>query len=179
MGEITRLLNDAADEREGALGEVFDRLYDELKVIARSRLRGPRGTLTTTALIGDLYVKLIGAEKLSFANRKHFFATAAAAMRHIVVDHARAAGSQKRGGDQIMITLDDQSGEGTDPEILALDEALDELEQVDGRLRQLVELRYFAGLTMAELSELLERSVSTLNRDWARARAFLHARMSG
>ncbi len=181
MSEITELLSHARDGTDGALDEVFSRLHGELKVLARNRVRrGPEQTLTATALVHEVYLKLIGARQLDLESRQHFFACAGAAMRQILVDSARANAARKRGGGQQFVTLAGaEVGEAdTDAELLALDQVLEELERVEPALMQLVQLRFFAGLSMEEIAEMTDRSVRSLHRDWACARAFLSARLA-
>ena len=178
MSEVTRLLEQAAADQEGALDEVFRRLHGELKILARSRLgRDRRNTLTPTGLVSELYLKFAGADQLDIKSQHHFFACAATAMRQIMVDAARAAHAGKRGGDAIFVTLTEPGLADHDTQIVALDDAMNELQQVDRELRELVELRFFAGLSMDQIAELKTRSVRSISRDWSRARAFLHAQL--
>lgn len=181
MKEITQLLQEAANESKGSLDEVFRQLHAELKILARSRIRGiPNQTLTATALVHELYLKLIGAQKLDLESRQHFFACAGVAMRQILVDAARSSSAQKRGGDLIFVTLVDPGGSDSNDatEILALDQAMEELKEVEPELAELVQLRFFAGLSLQEIAELKGRSARSLQRDWSCARAFLNARMA-
>lgn len=177
--EITQLLERAVNDDRKALDEVFQRLHQDLKVIARSRLREMNQiTLTPTGLVNELYLKFTKSQHLDLESRKHFFACAATAMRQIVVDAARAAAAGKRGGDAIQVTFTEPGVVDNDTQVMALDQAMEELDALDQDLRQLVELKFFAGLDMAEISALTERSVRSLHRDWQRARAFLHARLA-
>lgn len=179
MAEITELLT--SGDRDPDLQGVFDRLYPELKRLAGARLAVMSGgqTLTPTVLVHEAYDRLIQASNLDIKSRRHFFATAGKVMRHIIVDHLRAGSSLKRGGDQIAITLTESIAADSDiPHLLDLDRALDELDQINPLQRELVELRFFAGLPMSEVSELLEMSNRTAWREWQRARAFLHARVA-
>ena len=183
MSEITELLGKATSGTKHSLDEVFSRLHAELKILARSRISSaPNSTLTATALVHEVYLKLIGARKLDLVSQQHFFACAGAAMRQILVDSARASSAEKRGGDQIFVTLtgagSDIAATETNTQILALDGALDELKLVDENLLELVHLRFFAGLSMEEIAELTARSVRSLHRDWSCARAFLNSRIS-
>ncbi len=181
MSEITELLGKAATGTKHSLDEVFGRLHAELKILARSRISSaPNSTLTATALVHELYLKLVGAAKLDLLSRQHFFACAAAAMRQILIDAARASASAKRGGDAAFVTLDrvDVASSETNTELLALDAAMDELEQIDPGLLELVNLRYFAGMSMHEIAQLTGRSERSLHRDWSCARAFLDARLA-
>ncbi len=179
MSEITRLLNEPADGPD--LQAVFERLYPELKQLARARLAALSSgqTITPTVLVHEAYMRLVQAEKLNLNGRRHFFACAGRAMRNIIVDHLRAAGAQKRGGDQVAITLTDRLGEdGPAESILDLDQALDELDQISPQQRELVEMKFFAGLPVNEIAELMGISNRTAWREWQRARAFLHARVA-
>lgn len=181
MSEITELLNQANDGTRASLDEVFSRLHAELRVLARNRVqRGPEQTLTATALVHEVYLKLIGAQHLDLVNRQHFFACAAAAMRQILVDSARASSAGKRGGDLQFVTLTGANlGEvNTDADMLALDQVLRELERVEPDLMELVQLRFFAGLSMDDIAQLTGRSARSLHRDWSCARAFLGARLA-
>jgi RNA polymerase sigma factor (TIGR02999 family) len=142
----------------------------------------PRHTLTATALVNELYHPLRGAQKLDLTSRHHFFAGAGAAMRQILVDAARASSAEKRGGEFEFVTLEhaaDAIEAGSRTQILALDAAMEDLKQIDPGLLELVHMRFFAGLSMEALAEMTGRSVRSLHRDWACARDFLNARLSG
>ncbi len=158
---------------------VYAAAYDELRRIARGqRYRGPAVTLTTTALVHEAYLKLIGRRDVQFDDRAHFFAYAASAMRSVVVDYARQRLAQKRGGDLHRVTElpdDVEGGLRLDEDMLGLDTALTKLAAVDVKLAQVVELRYFAGLSEQEIAELLKRSERSIRRDWQKARMFLLA----
>lgn len=161
------------------LAPLFQALYAELKRIAARRVQqmGPNQTLSATALVHEAFVKLAEASDLALVDRQHFFACAAQAMRQILVDHARARLAGKRGGVLEQVTL---SGIETDPldmDVLDLDRALGDLGEVDAQLRQLVELRYFCGLTLEEIAGLRGVSLRTANREWQRARALLAVRL--
>lgn len=182
MGEITQLLADARQGEPAKLEAVFASLYPELKKLAsfRASVQSSGSTLTTTVLVHETYLKLVGARHLDIRDRRHFFACAGRAMRHILVDHARAAMADKRGGGIAAIELsDDLAGTTPDADWIDLDRALEELDQLLPDLRELVELRFFAGLTREETAELLGCSERTVQRDWQRARAFLYARLDG
>lgn len=165
--------------REGdpeAADEAFRLLYDELHRIARLQMRGGTnsGTIQPTALVHEVYLKLSGG-KSDFVDRQHYLATAARAMRGLLVDFARRRGAQKRGGDRVRITLDDALHGGGDPvtEVLAVHEALEKLNAIDPQQVQVVELRYFAGLTVPETAEALGVSERKVHRLWNMARAWL------
>jgi RNA polymerase sigma factor (TIGR02999 family) len=179
--DITILLEAARGGDRAALDNVLGTLYRELHAMARRQLNGQKGgTLDTTALVHESYFKLIRSQHAEFADRAHFFAYAATAMRSVVVDYARQRLSQKRGGDLQRITeLPDEVTPGVSigEEMLHLDSALQKLAEVDKRLAQVVELRYFAGLSEANIGELLECSERTVRRDWQKARLFLLAEL--
>ena len=178
MSEITTLLQalNAGDNR--AADQVISLLYDELRRLARSRLRrsGELTLLDTTALVHESYLRIQQAATPEFADRKHFLAYAAKAMRTIVIDIVRARQADRRGGGALHVTLDTAIGESLsleDTEILRVHEALDELAAVDARLAQVVEMRYFGGLTEPEIAECLGLTERTVQRDWQKARLFL------
>lgn len=179
MAEITELLGQANHADSDSLNQVFSQLHAELKILARSRIHGgPNQTMTATALVHELYLKFVGAQKLDLQSRHHFFACAGAAMRQILVDAARARSTAKRGGDLIFVTLVDPGEGDTDSEVLVLNDVLEELEQIEPELMELVHLRFFAGLTMNDIAELKGKSVRSMQRDWICAQAFLSARMN-
>jgi RNA polymerase sigma factor (TIGR02999 family) len=179
--DITVMLEAARGGDRSALDHVLSTLYRELHAMARRQLHGQRGgTLDTTALVHESYFKLIRSQNAEFADRAHFFAYAATAMRSVVVDYARQRLSQKRGGDQQRVTdLPDDitAGVNLGEEMLHLDTALQKLAQLDKRLAQVVELRYFAGLSETQIGELLHCSERTVRRDWQKARLFLLAEL--
>ena len=179
MPEITELLSDRDGQSGPDLAAVFDRLYVDLKRIAIARVAasGPDDTLSATGLVHEAYLKLVGASQLSLSNRKHFFACAARAMRQIVIDRSRIAHAEKRGDGLERVTLDGCDAIAEELNLLDLDNALDEVEQIDPSLRELVELRFFAGLSMPEIAELSGVSLRTAARDWERARTLLRLRM--
>jgi len=178
QGEVTELLVRAREGDEEAFERVFPLVYDELRRIAGYQLRGERAghTLQPTALVNEAYMKLVGSPGANWRDRAHFVAIAARAMRQVLVDHARKRDAAKRGGDRQQTTL---SGVplGVDigsEEVLALDEALDRLDALDSRLRQVVEYKFFGGLTDKETAELLGVTPRTAQRDWVKARAWLY-----
>ena len=177
--EITEWLEAAREGDRDALDRVLATLYQELHAMARRQLAGQHGqTLDATALVHEAYLKLIGRRQAQFDDRAHFFAYAASAMRSVVVDYARQRLAQKRGGDLHRVTdlpEDIEGGLRLDEEMLGLDTALNRLAAVDERLAQVVELRYFAGLSELEIAALLKRSERSIRRDWQKARLFLLA----
>ena len=181
-GDITLLLDAARDGDRGALDRVLSTLYQELHGMARRQLAGQKHghTLDATALVHEAYLKLVGRGNGSaqFDDRAHFFAYAASAMRSVIVDYARQRLAQKRGGNLHRVTELPENLEGglsLDEDMLGLDTALNRLSSVDPRLTQVVELRYFAGLSELEIAALLQRSERSVRRDWQKARMFLLA----
>ncbi|HET9226228.1 MAG TPA: ECF-type sigma factor [Thermoanaerobaculia bacterium] len=166
---------------------LFDRLYDQLHRLAHAQLAAhgkPGATLNTTVLVHEAYLRLAGPAGIGAADRAHFFNLAARVMRHVIVDFARRRDADKRGGGAVKVELDEirelAGPEAALPaELLALDVALADLEQTSPDLARLVELRFFAGLGLEEIGDLLGRSERSLKRDWRRARAFLLARLNG
>jgi len=184
--DITRMLRAARGGDPAAVGEVFDRVYAELRRIAHHEARrlAPSATMNTTAVVHEAYIKLVQASGIAWDDRAHFFRIAATAMRQILVDYARRSIAQKRGGGARALSLDDSAhgGEiGVDPrsddprsdDILALDAALTRLAALDERLGRVVELRFFAGLSVEETAATVGVAERTVKRDWRRARAFL------
>jgi RNA polymerase sigma factor (TIGR02999 family) len=178
MSEITELLQGNGGPPD--FKAIFDRLYPELKIIARSRIAslGPGETLTPTALVHEAYLRLIDNTHLDFKGRRYFFACAAKAMRNIVVDQIRSSSALKRGGDRMAVTLSDNLPGVVDGQsVLDLDRALDELDEINPDQRELVELKFFSGLTIQEIADIQRVSPRTAAREWQRARAFLHLRL--
>jgi RNA polymerase sigma factor (TIGR02999 family) len=159
--------------------ESFDRLvpivYGELRRMAHRHLAGPRGTLSTTALVHEAYLKLVDQGRAQRRDRSHFLALASLAMRHILVDRAEAHATVKRGGNRKHVSLDDEEiGVEDQPEaILELNEALDRLAAVEPRLARVVECRFFGGLSEMETAEALSVTTRTIHRDWVKARLLL------
>ena len=181
--QVTQLLCQWRDGDRGAFEKLIPLVQPELQRLAQhymSRER-PDHTLQATALLDDAYVKLADKTHPQWQNRAHFFAVAAQLMRRIMVDHARQRRALKRGGDAIRITLDECAAviPTRADELLALDEALEKLAAFDQRKANVVEMRYFGGLTMEEIADVLKIHVNTVTRDWAAARAWLFATLSG
>jgi len=173
---VTRLLNEASQGRSDALDEVFPVVYDELQRLARLVRRGRAGeTLNTTALVHEAYLKLSRSEDMAWDGRRHFFRVAARAMRQVLVRDAERRLADKRGGGQSARTLVEglHGAPATDDEVLALHEALGRLEALDARQAAVVEVRFFAGLTLDETADVLGVSVPTVVRDWRLARVWL------
>jgi RNA polymerase sigma-70 factor, ECF subfamily len=176
-GDVTTLLARWAQGDRAALDGLMPIVYAELRKIADAYLRRERTghTLQPTALVNEAWLRLVRQDGLQFDHRKQFYALAAQAMRRILVDHARAAKADKRGGgaDQTTLTAAISSGANHTVELLALDEALDQLERVSPRQAQVIELRYFAGLTIDEIGEIIGASPATISRDQRTAEAWL------
>lgn len=178
-GDVTSLIEAANSGDSVALQALFVRVYDELKQVARKQLAGSSApTLNTTGLVHEAYLKLARPHGHDLQGRTHFFALAARAMRQIVIDHARARLSDKRGGTELHVEFDDAcnvagSDLGVD-ELLRLDSALTRLGSEEPRLAEIVELRFFAGLSISEIALLQAISERTINRDWRRAKAQLY-----
>jgi len=175
--EITELLNRAAQGDEDAGRRVFPAIYQELRALASSRARGlaPGGTLQTTALVHEAYLRIVGRHPEGWKGTRHFYFTAARAMRDIVVEQARRRASQKRGGGHERVPLDELSVtlESEPDEVLALDAALVRLEGGDPEGHRLLLLRFFIGLSMPEAAELMGVSLRTLERKWRFLRVWL------
>jgi RNA polymerase sigma factor (TIGR02999 family) len=181
--DITRLLQAANDGQKEAMEQLAPLVYDELRWLAHRQMQqefGPR-TLSTTGLVHEAYLKLVDGQDLPAENRRHFFAAAARAMRQIMVSEARRRGADKRGSNAVHLTLDSAaiSIDELSTEILALDQALGRLESVDSRLAQVVECRFFGGLTVDETSIAVSASTRTVKRDWRLARAWLFRELNG
>jgi len=177
-GDVTQLLARLREGDEEAADVLYNHVYDQLHAMARRKRawRYPGPTLNTTALVHEAYLKLVRASDANWQDRSHFFRTAAQAMRHLLVDHARKKNADKRGGSATHVPFE-QSDVGMQPragDMIALDDALGELETLDERLGQVVELRFFAGLTIEETADVLDISGRTVKRDWRKARAFLY-----
>jgi RNA polymerase sigma factor (TIGR02999 family) len=177
-GHVTRLLADLRGGRRAAFDELLPLVYAELKRLARSRLarERPGRTLQATGLVHEAYLRLVGDESMAWENRGHFFATAAEAMRRILIERARRRQSLKRGGGRTPQPLDEEllAAAPPDEELLALHEALERLEASDAQRGQVVKLRYFAGLSIEETAQALALSPRSVTRLWASARAWLH-----
>ncbi|HJZ92700.1 MAG TPA: ECF-type sigma factor [Gemmataceae bacterium] len=181
MTDVTQLLDAAAAGDARAAADLLPVVYDELRRLAATRLAGekPGHTLDATALVHEAYLRLVGDRK--YEGRRHFFAVAAEAMRRILVDHARRKRTQKRGGEGARVPLDPEqlaAPERAD-DLLALDEALDQLARSEPQAAELVKLRYFAGLTIPQAAEVLSVSPRTADAWWSFARAWLLAKVRG
>ena len=181
-GTISRLLVDWRDGDKTALDRLVPLVYRELRRLAGYYMRRQRAdhTLQTSALINEAYLRLIDHKNMRWENRAHFYAVAAQAMRRILVDHARSRGYQKRGGGAIRVSFDEAviGGEERCAELIELDDALKDLAAIDPRKSQVVELRYFGGLSVDETAEALGVSPVTVMREWRSAKGWLLRAMS-
>jgi RNA polymerase sigma factor (TIGR02999 family) len=181
-GEVTRLLRvwQAGDRK--ALDDLVPHVYKELRRLAHFQLQKerPGHTLQSAALVHEAYARLVGQESLEFESRTHFFAVAAQLMRQILVDYARRHRADKRGKGVCTLTLDDAASlpQRKDLDVVALDDALTALAEIDARQSRVVELRFFAGLSLEETAQALEVGPATVQRDWTAARAWLHREIS-
>lgn len=183
QGEVTRLLLQLADGNESAAEALFPLLYDELRRIAHRQLarERPGHTLSTTALVHEAYLRLVDQSRARMVSRVQFLGVAAHAMRRVLVDHARRLRAYKRGGGAERVELDvaEMPMEERSEALLALDEALHRLEQLEPRLVRLVECRFFGGMTEEETAEVLGISDRTVRRDWVKAKGWLYTQLSG
>jgi RNA polymerase sigma factor (TIGR02999 family) len=181
--EVTQLLGDWRGGDEGALGKLIPLVQPELHRLAHHYMSRERTghTLQTTELLDEAYLRLVDNTKPHWQNRTHFIAAAAQLMRRIMVDHARQRQSRKRGGGALQVTLDEAAfvTETRSDQLLALDDALGRLAMLDPRKSQIVELRYFGGLTVEETAEFVKLSLRTVRREWNMAKAWLHRALSG
>ncbi len=179
--KITRLLLDWSAGDSGALDELTPLVYEELRSMALSSLRSERHdhTLQCTALVHETYLRLIDQKQVQWRNRAHFFAIAARLMRRILVDYARSHRAVKRGGGHRLALAEDHAfSEARDVDLIALDQALQRLTEFDPRQSQLVELRFFGGLTIADTAEALGISPATVKREWDLAKAWLYGQLA-
>ena len=181
--DITGLLHGLHSGDTAAAAKIMPLVYDDLRRIASSYARRERDdhTLQATALVHEAYLKLFGGKTVAWQSRAHFLATAARVMRHILVDYSRRKGTRKRGGDDVRISLHAEVEVHLEraPDLVALDDALTGLAQLDPEGARLVELRFFAGLSLDDAAECLGVSRKTAVRRWRRVRAWLHAEISG
>jgi RNA polymerase sigma factor (TIGR02999 family) len=176
--EVTRMLQEWSSGDRTALDKLIPLVYDELRRLAHHYMQRERAshTLQTTALVNEVYVRLIDQRNVGWKNRAHFFAISAKLMRRILVDYARSRASTKREGEAHKVSLDETAAlsDGRDAEMIAIDDALKSLESIDPRISRVVELRFFGGLTIEEAAEVLETSHATIERDWNTARIWLY-----
>ncbi len=178
QANITQVLRELSDGQESAPARLMPLVYDELRKLAQGYLRGERSdhTLQATALVHEAYIRLVDWENVTWQNRAHFFALAAQIMRRILVDHAREHQAQKRGGEWTKLSLEGAMSlpQQKEVDVVALDDALQELERMDRTQSRIVELRFFGGLTIEETAEALRISPATVKREWVLAKAWLH-----
>ncbi len=179
---LTQLLGLWSGGDREALEALIEKVYPELRRLAHSYLRRerPGQTLQSTELVHEAYLRLIDQRNVTWQNRAHFFGIAAHMMRRILVDHARSRQASKRGAGVSLLTLDEAVA-GSDPRnlnLVAVDEALENLAQIDPQQSQIIELRFFAGLSIDEAAEVLKVSPATVKREWVMAKAWLYREMS-
>jgi RNA polymerase sigma factor (TIGR02999 family) len=180
-GEVTKLLLQWKQGDERALKQILPLVYDELRRIAHRHLQAEHGqrSMQSTALVHEAYLRLVGGEPADLQNRAHFVAVASRAMRQVLIDLARTRDAEKRDwGDRIEYSALPSLPITRDAELLALDDALTDLSRIDERQAQIVEMRFFGGLSSPEISEVLGISRATVDRDWATARVWLHRQVN-
>jgi RNA polymerase sigma factor (TIGR02999 family) len=176
---ITQILSEIKSGNQTALDELLPLVYDELRRLANSYLKNERSnhTLQPTALVHEAYLRLLGQKEIAWQNRAHFFGVSARLMREILIEYARMKNRLKRGGEfKTQIALDDAvSFSGTkDLDVVSVDEALSKLEKLDGRQARIVEMKFFAGMTIEEIAEVSDISPATVKREWATAKLLLY-----
>ena len=180
--EVSRLLADCGDGDQAAFNQLLPLVYDELHRLASNYMsrERPDHTLQTTALVNEAYLRLADQGDARWQDRVHFFAVASKVMRQILIDHARRRTRAKRGGNQTRLSLDEAAilSDERAADLLALDEALSQLASLDPRKSRVVELRFFSGLTIEEVAEVLKVNPKTVARDWAMARAWIHRELA-
>ena len=180
--QVTQLLIDWSNGDKAAVDKLIPLVYDELRRLARYYMRRERAgaTLQTTALVNEAYLRLVDQKKVQWQNRAHFFAIAAQLMRRILIDRARKRYNSKRGGDVRKVSLDQAAivSTGRSSDLVALDEALTDLEAIDQRKSKVVELRFFGGLNIEETAEVMSISPATVQREWSMAKAWLYREIS-
>jgi RNA polymerase sigma factor (TIGR02999 family) len=183
LQDVSIILRAWSSGDRAAADELLPCIYDELRKIAAQYLRKERSdhTLQPTALVHEAYLKLVDISHVEWQDRAHFFAVAAQVMRHILVDHARARRTDKRGGEVQRIALDEAISFSKEPDVdlLSLDESLKQLATFDEQQARIVELKFFGGLTIEEIAEVLKISPATVKREWTMAKAWLHKRITG
>jgi RNA polymerase sigma-70 factor (ECF subfamily) len=175
--DATQILQEISAGARSHVEQLMQLTYDDLRGLARARLGGdtPNHTLDPTALVHEAFIKLIDHQKTDWRGRSHFFAVSAKTMRHLLVDHAREKAAQKRGGNRQRIPLSDDVALSPEREedVLALDEALNTLAEIDEQRAMIVELRFFSGMTVKEVAVVLDTSETTVGREWAATRLWL------
>jgi RNA polymerase sigma-70 factor, ECF subfamily len=180
-GEVTRLLREVRSGDKDAAGRLIAAVYGELRQVAARAMRRERHghTLQPTALVNEAFLRLVNQSGVEWRDRAHFFGVASRLMREILVDYARQHAAAKRGGG-VKVTLDDSLliSDGRLEEVVAWDEVLNRLEHLDARQSRIVELRFFGGLSVEEVAEVMEISAPTVKREWASAKAWLHRELA-
>lgn len=177
---VTHLLHAMQDGQDGALDRLLPLVYDDLRAVAARHLRGERldHTLQPTALVHEAFLRLVDQRNVTWQNRAHFFAVSAQLMRRILVDYARKVATAKRGGGRLVALEDGMDVPTDEPEtLLGIDEALDGLARMDPRQARVVELRFYGGLKVEEVAEVMGISPATVKREWSVARAWLEAEL--
>src|SRR5262245_29626457 len=178
MGDVSLLLKSWVQEDRSARERLMPLVYEQLARLAHRYMRGepPNHTLQTTGLVNEVYLRLAGLDRMEWRDRAHFMAMAATLMRRILVDYARERRSEKRGGDVSITSIDDHDPPAPEEplDLVALDQALTRLAEFDPQQTRIVELRFFGGLTVEETADVLGVSPTTVKREWASARAWLH-----
>ncbi|MCC5907295.1 MAG: sigma-70 family RNA polymerase sigma factor [Balneolaceae bacterium] len=178
IGEITRLLAEAQNGDKAALDSLYPHVYGELKNIAKKHLSYERNahTLQKTALVHELYLKMLGQSEVEWQNRAHFYSIASRCMRQILVDYARKKVALRRGGKNRAITLDEEKLDLEEhaEEIIEMSDLIKKLSEIDSRRGQVVEMRFFGGMSIPEISEVLQVTTRTVDRDWAKAKLWLY-----
>jgi RNA polymerase sigma factor (TIGR02999 family) len=181
-GDITQLLAEARQGNPGAESRLVEIVYSQLHAMARRYMTGERSdhTLQPTVLVHEAFMRLVRSDTGEWSGRTHFFSVAAVVMRRILIDHARQVRAAKRGsGGKLSLDAGIHIGDEMSEELIALDEALDRLAQLDPRQCRVVELRFFSGLSEEEIAALLDVTPRTVRRDWKTARAWLHSQIAG
>lgn len=182
-GMVTQLLADHQNGNKDAADKLFQLVYDELRVMAKRELnyRSPGKTINTTGLVHEAYLKMFDRNEAGWNDRVHFFSVTARAMRQILVDYARRVSAEKRGGNAVHTELNASqiSGSDTPVDILELDDAMKQLAELNPRLSQIVECRFFGGMSIEETAALLDVSSRTVDREWLKAKAFLYMALKG
>jgi len=179
--EVTQLLIDWSNGDQAALDQLIPLVYDELRRLARSYMRRerPGHTLQTSALMHEAYLRLVDQRNVQWQNRAHFFGVAAQLMRRILVDHARSRSRAKRGGKAQIVSLAEPSTISAElSEVIAVDQALNGLAELDARKSRIVEMKFFGGLTNEEIAEVLSVTTRTVEREWRKAKAWLYRAIS-
>jgi len=180
--DVSDLLEAWSRREPGARDLVVAAMYDELRRLAHAQMRGeqPGHALQTTALVNEMYLRLAGVDRMRWRDRAHFLAMAATLMRRVLVEYARAAAAEKRGGGISVTSLDgsEVAASNSAVDVVALDEALASLAALDPQQSRIVELRFFAGMSVEETADALEISSTTVKREWAMARAWLHRQLT-